>query len=81
MVAELFGETTPAELKPEAPVSAAVSAPPNEIDEARADGRPAPDEEQDRLPHRLEDAATQKDPGEAQPARKIARRHGSAIPQ
>ena len=81
MVAELFGETPPAEVKPEAPVSPAVSPPPPEIGEARADEKPAPDEQRDRLPHRTENVATQKEPAEAPPVRKTARRHGSAMPE
>jgi hypothetical protein len=81
MVAELFGETAPAQREPETPASAVVSAPVPDTGEARADAPDQGNEDKDRLGHRIENVATQKQPDECPPRRKIARRHGGAMPQ
>jgi Protein of unknown function (DUF3306) len=81
MVAELFGETDPAKAKEEAPASAAVSVPSPEISHAPADDQPAREVDKDHLPRPTENVAVQTQSDQSQPVRKIARKHGGAMPQ
>jgi uncharacterized protein DUF3306 len=92
LVSELFGEVTPERAKPDAPASASTSAPSGEICDGRDDGDKAahapkeraahaPKEREDSHSHYSENAATQKKLPQAQPAQKIWRRHGGAMPE
>jgi len=75
LVSELFGEV-PAE-KPQEPAAS----PSAEISDTReTEDKPA-SEPETSLSHRTENAATQKEPTSAQSAKRVARRHGGAMPQ
>jgi uncharacterized protein DUF3306 len=90
LVSELFGEVAPERVKPDAPASARASPPSGEICDGGDEGNQAthaskesyaPKESDSSLSHRTENAATQKKLLQAQPAQKISRRHGGAIPE
>jgi hypothetical protein len=85
LVSELFGEVAPERAKP-----ASVSAPSGEICHGGDEGDKATHaskesyarkESDSSLSHHTENAATQKKLLQAQPAQKISRRHGGAIPE
>ena len=87
LVSELFGEVAPERAKLDAPTSASGSAPSGEIcDEggkaAHASNEShAPKESEDSQSCRIPNAAMQKKLPQAQPAQKISRRHGGAMPE
>jgi hypothetical protein len=90
LVSELFGEAAPERVKPDAPASASASPPSGEICDGGDEGDKvthaskesyAPKKSDSSLSHRTENAATQKKLLQAQPAQKISRRHGGAIPE
>jgi len=74
MVSELFGEIEPARTKPETAEFTGASGPSAEISET-----PSPSD--DRPSQHIENAAPQQQMSEPAPAKKIARRHGGAMPE
>jgi hypothetical protein len=74
MVSELFGEIEPAKTKPETAEFTGASGPSAEISET-----PSPSD--DRPSQHIENAAPQQQMSEPAPAKKIARRHGGAMPE
>ena len=74
MVSELFGEIEPARAKPETAEFTGASGPSAEISET-----PSPSD--DRPSQHIENAAPQQQMSEPAPAKKIARRHGGAMPE
>src|SRR4029077_18518994 len=74
MVSELFGEIEPAKAKPETAEFTGASGPSAEISET-----PSPSD--DRPSQHIENAAPQQQMSEPAPAKKIARRHGGAMPE
>ena len=74
MVSELFGEIEPAKTKPETAEFTGASGPSAEISET-----PSPSD--DRPSQHIENAAPQQQLSEPAPAKKIARRHGGAMPE
>jgi uncharacterized protein DUF3306 len=87
LVSELFGEVTPERAKPDVLTSASGSAPSGEIcgeggKTAHASQEShASKESENSQSCRTENAATQKKLPQAQPAQKISRRHGGAMPE
>ena len=90
MVSELFGETAPgsgqaeSHVPPNAPErSVEIS---DERDDCSSEGyddrdKAVTSEAQQTVPHRTENAATQKQSTQSQPIQKISRRHGGAMPE
>jgi hypothetical protein len=90
LVSELFGEIAPERAMPDAATSASGSAPSGEICDGRDEvGKAAHASKEshafkgseDSQSRRTENAATQKKLSLAQPAQKISRRHGGALPE
>jgi Protein of unknown function (DUF3306) len=77
LISELFGET-PAE-KPQA--EAPTATPSAEISDARETDDKAASETETELSKRTENAATQKESSLAKEPKRVARRHGGALPQ
>ena len=84
LIAELFGDTAPEKPEQETPVSASASEPSREISGGRDEGEKvarAPTEREADPSHRTENVAVRKQPPQSVPGQKMARRHGSALPE
>ena len=90
MVSELFGETAPESGQAESHVPTNAPERSVEISDERDDrsseghddrDKAVTSEAQQTVPHRTENAATQKQSTQSQPIQKISRRHGGAMPE
>jgi Protein of unknown function (DUF3306) len=84
LVSELFGDAAPAKDVSETPQSVGASDPSGQISEGSDSSQNAarvPGEKDDNVSHRTQHVAVQKQPAPTAPAQRIARRHGSAMPE
>lgn len=81
LVSELFGETPHKSAEAVLPDSSGTSAPRDKNFDNLTPNKQTALPSGDDVSHRIENGATQNNPGEPQPAKKLARRHGGALPK